>query len=175
MTDPRTDPTAPSSTAAPAVPAAAAEPTPAAVPPASVDRTTPVAFVETASADVAPAGTNAVVPGAHRGGYGRELTQPVPLVEPVHAEVQWAPAPAPPPPRSAGWALVFAVLGLLVSLLVGWGFLIGLLGLGLAIAALRRPWERRGVAAWALCLSILSLVYSAGWLWWASTQGPLFG
>ena len=68
-----------------------------------------------------------------------------------------------------------AVLGLIVSFLVGWGFLIGLVGVGLAIAALRRPWESRPIAAWALCLSILSLVYSGGWLWWASTQGPLFG
>jgi hypothetical protein len=38
----------------------------------------------------------------------------------------------------------------------------------------RRPWESRSIAVWALCLSALSLVYSAGWLWWASTQGPLF-
>ena len=46
---------------------------------------------------------------------------------------------------------------------------------GLAVIALRRPWESRSIAAWALCLSLLSLLYSAGWLWWASTQGPLFG
>jgi hypothetical protein len=48
-------------------------------------------------------------------------------------------------------------------------------GSGLAVVALRRPWESRAVAVWALCLSLLSLAYSAGWLWWASTQGPLFG
>lgn len=130
---------------------------------------------EPPSPDVAPATTEAGIPGAHHGGYGREFTAPVDIVQPVHAEVEWAPAPVTPPSRSAGWALVFAILGLLVSLLVGWGFLIGLVGMGLSIAALRRPWERRGVAAWALCLSVLSLVYSAGWLWWASTQGPLFG
>ena len=58
---------------------------------------------------------------------------------------------------------------------MGWGFLIGLVGAGLAIAALRRPWESRQLAVWALCLSLVSVVYSAGWLWWASTQGPLFG
>lgn len=131
--------------------------------------------VDPPSPDVAPVASDAVIPGAHRGGYQREYTEPVPLTQPVHEEVRWAPAPAPPPPRSAGWALVFAVLGLLVSLMVGWGFLIGLLGAGLAVVALRRPWERRGAAWWALCLSVLSLVYSAGWLWWASTQGPLFG
>ena len=70
---------------------------------------------------------------------------------------------------------VFGILGLAVSFLVGWGFLIGLVGAGLAIAALRRPWESRQLAVWALCLSLVSVVYSAGWLWWASTQGPLFG
>lgn len=118
----------------------------------------------------------ATLPGEHRGGFHREMTGPLPIAE-AHTgtvEVQWAPASAPLP-RSAAWALTFAILGLIVSLLVGWGFLIGLVGVGLAIAALRRPWESRGVAVWALCLSVLSLVYSAGWLWWASTQGPLFG
>lgn len=89
-------------------------------------------------------------------------------------EVRWAPPPEVLP-RSAPWALTFAVLGLIVSMLVGWGFLIGLVGAVLAIMAIRRPWESRAVAVWALCLSLLSLAYSAGWLWWASTQGPLFG
>lgn len=95
------------------------------------------------------------------------------------AEPEWATAPAPSAdsalPRSGAWALVFGILGLAVSFLVGWGFLIGLVGAGLAIAALRRPWESRQLAVWALCLSLVSVVYSAGWLWWASTQGPLFG
>lgn len=156
----------------PDVPAPAA-PTPAPAP------LTPAARVEPPSEDVALAGT-ATLPGEHRGGFQRQFTEPVPVTASVHtdpdsADVQWAPAPPAPLPHSAGWALTFAVLGLIVSFLVGWGFLIGLVGMGLAIAALRRPWESRAIAAWALCLSILSLVYSGGWLWWASTQGPLFG
>lgn len=134
-----------------------------------------------------------VLPGVHRGGFRRALTEPV-TVAPFQTSashtgsspgdgshgistgtVQWAPPEPAPLPRSAPWALTFAVLGLAVSLVVGWGFLIGVLGAGLALAALRRPWESRGVAVWALCLSVLSLLYSAGWLWWASTQGPFFG
>jgi len=132
--------------------------------------------VEPASADVAPVDTS-VLPGEHRGGFQREMTAPVAVTEPVRQpgqDVRWAPPPPAPLPHSAAWALTFAVLGLVVSLLVGWGFPIGLVGAGLAIVALRRPWESRGVAVWALCLSVLSLAYSAGWLWWASTQGPLF-
>ncbi|MFT3798221.1 hypothetical protein [Microbacterium sp.] len=130
--------------------------------------------LEAPTDDVEPAPT-AALPGEHRGGFQRELTGPVPIAASIHTEVgPTAPVPAALP-HSAGWALTFAILGLIVSLLVGWGFLIGLLGLGLAIAALRRPWEARGVAIWALCLSLVSIVYSAGWLWWASTQGPLFG
>jgi len=152
------------------------------------------ARVEAPSADVAPA-DSAALPGVHRGGFQRELTEPVPVAVPLVpsagsplasppgvAATGWAPEPdvrwAPEPevlPRSAPWALTLAVLGLIVSLLVGWGFLIGLAGAVLAIVALRRPWESRAVAVWALCLSVLSLAYSAGWLWWASTQGPLFG
>ncbi|WP_036322097.1 hypothetical protein, partial [Microbacterium sp. B24] len=89
-------------------------------------------------------------------------------------DVRWAPTP-PVLPRSASWALALAVVALIVSLVVGWGVLIGILAAVLAVVALRRPWESRAVAVWALCLSLLSLAYSAGWLWWASTQGPLFG
>ncbi|MFT4051715.1 MAG: hypothetical protein QM677_05625 [Microbacterium sp.] len=118
------------------------------------------------------------LPGGHRGGFSRELTEPVPITTTAHDEVGWAeaaPIVSPPMPRSAPWALVFGILGLTASFLVGWAFLIGVVGAVLAIAALRRPWESRAVAVWALCLSVQSLVYSAGWLWWASTQGPLFG
>ena len=133
------------------------------------------ASTEAPSEDVATAETSAL-PGEHRGGFHREFTEPVPITASVHVEpdVQWAPAPERLP-RSAPWALTFGILGLIVSFLVGWGFLIGFVGAGLAIAALRRPWESRPLAVWALCLSTLSVLYSAGWLWWASTQGPLFG
>lgn len=88
----------------------------------------------------------------------------------VQADVRWAEDPEILP-RSAGWALTFAVLGLVMSFIVGWGFPIGIVGMILAILALRRPWERREVAVWALVLSLLSLVYSAGWLGWAFSQG----
>ncbi|MFV0373509.1 hypothetical protein [Microbacterium sp.] len=120
----------------------------------------------------------APLPGAHRGGYRRELTAPVPVTVPVHTDIhddaQWAPSSPPPLPRAAGWALLCAVVALAVSLVVGWGIPLGVAGLVLAIIALRRPWEARGVAVWALCLSALSLVYSAGWLWWAWSQRDLF-
>lgn len=133
------------------------------------------AHLEPPSEDVAVA-DSAALPGAHRGGFQRGFTEPVPITASVHTEVAWAPEPEADTalPRIAAWALTFSILGLIVSLLVGWGFPIGLVGVALAIVALRRPWESRGVAVWALCLSILSIMYSAGWLWWASTQGPLF-
>lgn len=138
------------------------------------DAVIPPTRLEAPSEDVAEAEAAPELPGAHRGGFHREFTEPVPITASVHTEVERAPE-ALDLPRTAGWALVFGILGLAVSLLVGWGFLIGIVGGGLAIAALRRPWESRAVAGWALALSLLSLVYSAGWLWWASTQGPLFG
>lgn len=126
------------------------------------------------AAEAAPAET-AALPGEHRGGYHRQFTDPVPITAAVHTE----PDPLEPGarrslPRSAGWALAFGILGLIASFLVGWGFPIGLVGAGLAIAALRRPWESRPVAVWGLCLSVLSVLYSAGWLWWAAAQGPLW-
>lgn len=154
-----------------AAPATPAVPTAAGVP-------TPEPRVELRAEDIATTIDSAPLPGEHRGGFRRELTEPVPITatmgSEVEPEVQWAPTPAVLP-RSAAWALIFGVLGLVVSFLVGWGFPIGLVGAGLAIVALRRPWESRAIAVWALCLSLLSIVYSVGWLWWASTQGPLFG
>ncbi|MDT3346214.1 hypothetical protein [Microbacterium aquilitoris] len=140
--------------------------------------------VEPPSVDVASAPTDSALPGAHRGGFRRELTQPLPVAPPlaVHPDpaeeaspdVRWIP-PAPVLPRSAGWSLLFGALGLVLACFVGWGFPVGMIGVVLAILALRRPWEKRETAYWGLGLSIASLLYSAGWLWWAGTQGALVG
>lgn len=85
---------------------------------------------------------------------------------------------APPAPRRplalGGWALAVAIIGLLVSLVVGWGFPVGIIAIITAITALRRPGDRRLAAAWALALGILSIVYSGIWLAVAMNSGPLF-
>lgn len=143
----------------------------------------PAPAVEAPSIDVERPPSESSLPGAHRGGFRRELTQPLPIAPPlaVHPEPEPAPPEArwihPPPalPRSAGWSLLFGSLGLVLACFVGWGFPVGATGAVLAIAALRRPWEKRETAFWGLGLSLASLAYSAGWLWWASAQGPLFG
>lgn len=131
------------------------------------------ARIEAPSTDIAPAGDAPGLPGAHRGGFLRPMTEPLPVTEPVRIDVTLAPEASRPLPRSAAWALAFAIAGLIVAFFVGWGVPIGLLAAGLAIVALRRPWEARGVAVWALCLSLLSVLFSAGWIWWSVTQGAL--
>ncbi|WP_405371770.1 MULTISPECIES: hypothetical protein [unclassified Microbacterium] len=142
------------------------------------------ASVSPPSGDAARAAAPPTMPGAHRGGFQREMTQPLPVAPPL-IEVHPDPASAPDPqvhwihrpptlPRSGGWAMLFGILALLLSLFVGWGFPVGMIGVVLAILALRRPWERRETAVWALGLSVASLLFSAGWLWWAASQGPLF-
>lgn len=76
-----------------------------------------------------------------------------------------APTAAPDLDRGfAGWALAFAIVGLVVSFFVGWGFVIGVVAIVLGIMALRHPRDSRAVAVWAIVLATLSLVYSAGWL-----------
>ena len=75
----------------------------------------------------------------------------------------------------AAWALAFSIGGLVISLFVGWGFPIGLVGIVSAILALRRPLESRAVAVWALVLGIVSVLFSAGWLLFAASQANLFG
>ncbi|MFV0318940.1 MAG: hypothetical protein ACK5IN_00950 [Microbacterium sp.] len=82
----------------------------------------------------------------------------------------WMPPPEPARPRrgSAGWALAFSILALIVSLFVGWGLPLGLVGIVGAVFAMRRPWESRAVAVWALVLGCSATLYSAGWLVWAA-------
>jgi len=124
------------------------------------------------------------LPGVHRGGFRRLPTAPIALTtESAPAEpgtddalVQWLiPEPDPGPRGIAGWALAFSIIGLLVSLFVGGGFPIGLVGIVSAIIALRRPFESRTVAVWALVLGAVSVLYSAGWLLYAAYTANIIG
>lgn len=141
--------------------------------------------VDAPSGDVASAPEAAPLPGEHRGGFQREFTQPTPLqfvpaterpAEPVVPEprVEWAPPPEILP-RSGAWALALAIVALVLSLFVGWAFPLGIAAAVMAVLALRRPWESRTVAVWALGLAVLSILYSAGWLVWAAAQAGLLG
>lgn len=152
----------------------------AAAPAPSEPRIVPPA-VEAPSPDVEVADEASPLPGVHRGGFARLPTAPVAVTsqtapaEPGTAEDPPAPAswlvpPAEEPRRGvAGWALGFSIVGLVVSLFVGWGFPIGLVAVITAILALRRPLESRPVAVWALAIGSVSLLYSAAWLVWAAT------
>ncbi|MFG6446422.1 hypothetical protein ACFXQA_14255 [Microbacterium sp. P07] len=99
-----------------------------------------------------------------------------PAVETGESLAQWAPAePRAPRPVVGPWALGLAIVALAASFVVGWGLPVGLTAILVAIVALRRPVERRGVAVWALVLGVLSVLYSAGWLLWAAWQSGLIG
>ena len=126
--------------------------------------------VEPPSPDVVAAGETWVLPGAHRGGFSRELTAPVDVTRLQHDEVEvgegWAESPPMPRGTRAGWTLGLAIAGLVVSIFVGWGFPLGITALILGILALRSPIEKRPVAIWGIVLAAVSLLYSAGWLMW---------
>ncbi len=123
------------------------------------------------------------IPGEHRGGFQRLPTAPLNLPEvdlgpseepePLR-EVVWAEPEPQPRHVLSGWALAAAVVALAASFFVGWGFPVGIVGVVLSIIALRRPLDSRAVAGWALALSLLSLVYSAGWLLWTASQLSTF-
>jgi hypothetical protein len=138
-------------------------------------------LVEPPSPDVAAADEASALPGVHRGGYLRLPTAPVTVTqqsapaepgtddEDAPPVAQWlVPEPEPQHRGLAAWALAFSIGGLVVSLFVGWGFPIGLVGVISAILALRRPLESRAVAVWALVIGVMSIVYSAGWLLYAA-------
>lgn len=174
-------------------PAPAGRPATAGVPatgaPGSVPPTGPAPggepLVEAPSPDVELAQEASPLPGAHRGGFTRLPTAPVPVTvetapaEPggdLSPEVVWAKPEDDALSRGlAGWALAFGIVGLVVSLFVGWGFPIGLVAVVSAIIALRRPLESRAVAIWAIALGVVSIIYSAGWLLFAAMRANLLG
>lgn len=182
---------APGAAGAPMVPAAPAAPIPARPPVPPLPPGIPPAVsavVEPPSPDVALADEASPLPGAHRGGFHRLPTAPVGITEQIAPRepgtesgptptvtAQWLMAsPAPPRRGLAAWALVFALLGLVVSLFVGFGFPLGLVAIVAGLLALRRALESTALAWWAIGLAALSLVYSAGWLYFAATQTNLF-
>ncbi|MGN6219437.1 MAG: hypothetical protein ACTHNQ_08030 [Microbacterium sp.] len=143
-------------------------------------------LVEPASPDVDIVAASPVLPGSHRGGFFRLPTAPVAVTvqsaptEPdgdlTPASAQWLAADEPQIHKGlAGWALAFAIIGLVVSLFVGWGFPIGLVAVISAVLALRRPLESRAVAVWAIGIGSVSILYSAGWLMYAAMRANLFG
>ena len=96
------------------------------------------------------------------GEFSGEIVLP-PAAEPVEVH-----PPVAERARLASWALGLALAGLAVSFFVGWGFPLGVTAIVVSIIALRRPWEKRAVAVWALAPAALSVVYSAGWLVYAA-------
>ncbi|WP_374977110.1 hypothetical protein ACEYYH_04720 [Microbacterium trichothecenolyticum] len=142
-------------------------------------------IVSSVSPDVDLAQDASPLPGAHRGGFHRLPTAPVAVtVETAPAEPRgdftpddttWTATDSAFHRGLAGWALAFAIVGLLVSMFVGWGFPIGLVAVVSAIIALRRPLESRAVAVWAIVLGTLSILYSAGWLLYAAAQAHIIG
>ena len=133
--------------------------------------------VEPPSSDVAPVAAESGMPGSHRGGFERWPTAPI-GVAPGSAVPEHDPSTAPEPPVPyrglARWALGLSIVALLLSTIVGWAFPIGLMAIVLAIISLRRPIESRTAAVWALVIGVVSVLYSAGWLWFAATQVDLF-
>lgn len=163
-------------------PAPAAPAPPAPVPPAPAQ---PGPAVSAVSVDADLAQDASPLPGVHRGGFHRLPTAPVAVtVETAPAEpggeytpddTVWPASGSGPQRGLAGWALGFAVVGLVVSMFVGWGFPIGLVAVISAIIALRRPLESRAVAIWAIVLGTMSVLYSVGWLLYAVTRTGLLG
>lgn len=135
------------------------------------------------SPDLGAVEAESVLPGGHRGGFQRLPTGPIGVTsqsaprDPDGAPVpQWAmPEPAAPQRGLSAWALGFSIVGLVVSLFVGWGFPLGLAGIVAGILALRRPIESRAVAVWAIVLGGVSILYSAGWLLLAAARADLLG
>ncbi|MFH8252079.1 hypothetical protein ACH3VR_17070 [Microbacterium sp. B2969] len=180
--EPAASPSPSPSAQAPRTPAPTTPPPTPTTPPAAPLARQPSATTQPPSPDVAEVSSESVLPGAHRGGFSRLPTAPVeittqsapaePESEPI--DIRWA-MPTPEAPRRGvgGWALLFSILGLVVSLFVGWGFPLGIAGIVAGIMALRRPLESRAVAVWAIALGALSILYSAGWLLFAAVASGL--
>lgn len=141
-----------------------------------------VARVESASDDVIVPTRAADLPGTHRGGFTRPPTAPVDVREQLaqHEELPATTATlrttdAASPANFATLSLGFAVVALIVAIVVGWGFPIGVGAVTLGVMSLRGRVESRPIAAWGVALGALSLVYSAGWLMYAGIQSGWIG
>lgn len=147
-----------------------------------VDDRPVLARVESPSDDVIVPTQAAELPGTHRGGFTRPPTAPVDVLEQVaeHEELPAATATLPTadagaPANFATLSLGFAVVALIVAIVVGWGFPIGVGAVVLGLMSLRGRMESRPIAVWGVALGALSLVYSAGWLVYAGIQSGWIG
>ncbi len=159
--------------------AAALDPSPEKSP---VDDRPVLARVESPSDDVVVPTQAAELPGTHRGGFTRPPTAPVDVQEQVaeHEEPLATTATLPTtdagaPANFATLSLGFAVVALIVAIVVGWGFPIGVGAVVLGLMSLRGRVESRPIAAWGVALGALSLVYSAGWLVYAGIRSGWLG
>ncbi|WP_285138140.1 hypothetical protein [Microbacterium sp. lyk4-40-TSB-66] len=84
--------------------------------------------------------------------------------------IPYVPPVPPTPPSLAPWALALAILALSGSLFTGWLLPLGVTAVVFAALSLRRAHDGRRAAVWALCLAVLSLVFSVGWLVWGFSQ-----
>ena len=147
-------------------------------PPAEAPRV--VTTFDAPSVDVASPVAETALPGAHRGGFTRPPTAPIGITEqqpefvPTTGVVVTAPA-AGGPANLGGIGLGFSIVGLIASIVVGITLPIGLTGIVLGVLSLRRRFESRSVAVWAIVLGALAVVYSAGWLLWAAYRAGLLG
>lgn len=82
----------------------------------------------------------------------------------------WSPPTPVAPPSVAPWALAVAIAALTASLFAGVLLPLGVIAVVMSIISLRRAHDSRRVAIWALALAALSIVFSAGWLFWALPQ-----
>ena len=84
--------------------------------------------------------------------------------------IPYVPPVPPTPPSLAPWALALAILALSGSLFTGWLLPLGVTAVVFAALSLRRAHDGRRAAVWALCLAVLSLIFSVGWLVWGFSQ-----
>ncbi|QEW00794.1 hypothetical protein F6J84_12240 [Microbacterium caowuchunii] len=134
--------------------------------------------LEPASSDVAAPTPEASLPGAHRGGFTRPPTAPIGItIEQIEFVPVTGAVATPPPLRPANFAataLGFAIVALIASMVVGVAFPIGVTAIVLGALSMRRAFESRAVARWAIVLGVVSVLYSAGWLLWAAYRSGWF-
>lgn len=113
-------------------------------------------------------------------GHLEEITVEVPHLAPedegdtsaasvARPQLEWA-EPEPVRKGLGGSALSFGIAALCGSCFVGWLFPVAVLAIVIGVLAIRRPLESSRLGIWAIGLALLSLVYSAGWIWWTGVQ-----
>lgn len=115
------------------------------------------------------ADTEWIVPSADPGATDAATSRTAATADAAPRDVRWG-EPELVRKGFGGSAVSFGIAAVAGSFVVGWLFPLGFVAIVMGILSVRRESESTVLGGWGIALGILSLIYSAGWLWYLATR-----